>query len=178
MSDDGHLLAYSLDTTGFREYTLYVKDLRSGALLSDRIERVSSAAWAADSATLYHVTEDDAKRAYRLWRHRLGDPDDTLLWEEPDELFRLGVGARALALLSAPRATSHPGIVRPAQTRENGMLPRGARPRVRGDHGADFLHPHQCGRPQFPLVTRPGERARGWTEISPTARVMLEEVQY
>jgi oligopeptidase B len=28
-SDDGHLLAYTFDFTGFREYTLYVKDLRT-----------------------------------------------------------------------------------------------------------------------------------------------------
>src|SRR5215475_11139624 len=53
-SDDGRLLAYSLDYTGFREYTLFVKDLATGALLADRIEKVSSAAWAADPAVLFY----------------------------------------------------------------------------------------------------------------------------
>src|SRR4029453_15327734 len=92
ISDDGHLLAYTLDTSGFREYTLHVKDLRTGALLSDRIQPGPSGALrGGPPAPLFPVTEDDAKRAYRLWRHRLGDRDDVLLWQEEDELFRLGV---------------------------------------------------------------------------------------
>src|SRR5262249_544788 len=39
VSDDGHLLAYTTDLTGFREYTLYVKDLRTGDVLADRVAR-------------------------------------------------------------------------------------------------------------------------------------------
>ena len=93
VSDDGNLLAYSLDYTGFREYTLFVKDLRTAALLPDRVEKVSSVAWAADPAVVFYVTEDHAKRPYRLLRHRLGAKplQDALLYEETDELFRLGV---------------------------------------------------------------------------------------
>src|SRR5229473_5808795 len=68
VSDDSHLLAYSTDITGFREYTLYVKDLRTGALLPGTIEKVASVAWAADNATIFYVTEDEAKRPYRFWR--------------------------------------------------------------------------------------------------------------
>src|SRR5499426_4450819 len=65
ISDDGHLLAYSTDVTGFREYTLYVKDLRMGALLPVAIPKVASVAWAADNSTIFYVTEDEAKRPYR-----------------------------------------------------------------------------------------------------------------
>jgi oligopeptidase B len=39
VSDDNHLLAYSLDTTGFRQYTLHIKDLRTGETRPERIER-------------------------------------------------------------------------------------------------------------------------------------------
>ena len=46
VSDDGRLLAYSTDDTGFRQYTLFVKDLRTGELLDTRAERTGSAAWA------------------------------------------------------------------------------------------------------------------------------------
>ena len=49
VSDDNQLLAYSLDTTGFRQYTLQIKDLRTGEALPFRVERVTSAAWAADN---------------------------------------------------------------------------------------------------------------------------------
>src|SRR6266567_2157567 len=71
VSDDGRLLAYTTDLTGFREYTLYVKDLDTGALFPDRVEKVSAVTWAADGQTLFYVTEDEAKRPYRLHRHRL-----------------------------------------------------------------------------------------------------------
>src|SRR6185295_13641131 len=45
VSDDGRLLAYTTDLTGFREYTLYVKDLDTGVLLPDRVEKVSAVTW-------------------------------------------------------------------------------------------------------------------------------------
>lgn len=99
VSDDGRRLAYTTDVTGFREYTLHVKDLDTGALLPDRVENVSAVAWAADGETLFYVTEDEAKRPYRLFRHRLGARAD-LLQEEPDALFRLHVGrSRSLTYL-------------------------------------------------------------------------------
>lgn len=91
VSDDGNLLAYTADVTGFREYTLYVKDLRSGKLGNEKISRVQSATWASDNRTIFYVTEDLAKRAHKLWRHRLGESNDTLIFEEKDELFRVGV---------------------------------------------------------------------------------------
>ncbi len=53
VSDDGRRLAYTTDLTGFRDYTLHVKDLETGALLSDRVEKVSAVAWAADGETLF-----------------------------------------------------------------------------------------------------------------------------
>jgi oligopeptidase B len=91
VSDDNFLLAYSLDTTGFRQYTLQIKNLRTGETLPIRIERVTSAAWAADNRTLFYTIEDETtKRSYRLYRHVMGGSGpDTLLYEEPDERFRL-----------------------------------------------------------------------------------------
>src|SRR5262245_7215442 len=58
VSDDGNLLAYSLDTTGFRDYHLFVKDLRTGQVLPDKIGKVNQVAWAADNQTLFLVRED------------------------------------------------------------------------------------------------------------------------
>ncbi|HYE91167.1 MAG TPA: oligopeptidase B, partial [Terriglobales bacterium] len=56
VSDDGRRLAYTIDVTGFREYTLYVKDLVTGEVLPDRVEKVSTVAWSADDAVLFYVT--------------------------------------------------------------------------------------------------------------------------
>ncbi len=95
VSPDGHLLAYSTDNTGFRQYTLHIRDLRTGADLPDTAERVGSLVWAADSQTLFYTTEDEVtKRHDHLFRHRLGDPvgEDAVLYEEKDERFNLGVG--------------------------------------------------------------------------------------
>jgi oligopeptidase B len=91
VSDDGRYLAHALDTTGFREYTLAVKDLTTGILLPDQISHVTSAAWAADDRTLFYTVEDTAKRSYRLYRHRLGESSDDLVLEEHDERFDLAV---------------------------------------------------------------------------------------
>src|SRR5580698_204936 len=57
VSDDGNLLAYSTDNTGFRQYTLHVKDLRTGELLSERVERTGSIVWAADNRTRFYTIE-------------------------------------------------------------------------------------------------------------------------
>jgi oligopeptidase B len=93
LSDDTHLLAYSTDTTGFRQYTLYVKDLRTGAVLPEQVQKTTSFAWAADGRTLFYAVEDAAKRPYRVYRHVLGTPveKDALVFEEKDERFNVSV---------------------------------------------------------------------------------------
>lgn len=92
VSDDDNLYAYTTDVTGFRQYTLHVKDLTTGDVVADLAERVTSVEWAADNRTLFYVTEDPVtKRSDKLWRRTLdGEPE--LLLEESDELFRIGVG--------------------------------------------------------------------------------------
>jgi oligopeptidase B len=95
VSPDGKLLAYTTDNTGFRQYTLYIKDLTTGEVLADRAERVGSLVWAADSNTLFYSTEDEqTKRQDRLFRHRVGGAPsaDAEVFHEPDERFNLGVG--------------------------------------------------------------------------------------
>src|SRR6266850_4225215 len=57
-SDDGHLLAYSTDNTGYRQYTLHIKNLSTGELLPERIERVDNVTWTTDNKTIFYVTED------------------------------------------------------------------------------------------------------------------------
>ena len=87
VSPDGLWLAYSLDYSGFRQYTLYFKNLSSGKVLDDKMDKVDSIAWANDNKTLFYVTEDHAKRPYRLFRHVLGAAHDELLFEEKDEQY-------------------------------------------------------------------------------------------
>ncbi len=58
-SDDNHLLAYSTDTTGYRQFTLQIKDLRTGELLPEKFERVDDVVWSTDNKTLFFVTENE-----------------------------------------------------------------------------------------------------------------------
>jgi len=96
VSDDGNLLAYSTDTTGYRQYTLHVKDLRTGKTLSESIERTGSIEWASDNKTLFYTTEDAvSKRSDKFWRHVVGSDKNELLYEEKDDLFDVG-GGRSL----------------------------------------------------------------------------------
>src|SRR6202030_3290589 len=89
VSEDGNLLAYTTDNTGFRQYVLAVKDLRTGKLLPDHAERVGSVVWANDNNTIFYTVEDPTtKRQFKLYRHTVGSSDpDTLVYEEPDEKF-------------------------------------------------------------------------------------------
>jgi oligopeptidase B len=93
-SPDHSLLAYSTDYEGDEVFTLRVRDLTTGDDLPDEIPGVYyGATWALDNATLFYTVLNDAKRPWRLYRHRLGTPvaDDVLVFEEPDEAFYLGI---------------------------------------------------------------------------------------
>jgi oligopeptidase B len=94
VSDDGNLLAFSTDVTGYRQYTLQIKDLRTGQILPDKIERVTSAEWSNDGKYLFIGQEDDvSKRSDKIWRHEVGTADkNQLVFEEKDVLFNVGVG--------------------------------------------------------------------------------------
>ena len=89
-SDDGSSLAYSTDNTGYRQYALHVKNLRTGETLPDTALRTGSVVWAADNKTLFYTVENDAKRQYRLYRHVVGSSDpDPVVYEEKDDLYDL-----------------------------------------------------------------------------------------
>lgn len=93
VSDDGNILAFSTDTVGYRQYTLQFKDLRTGNILPDRIERVTSLSWASDNKRVIVVTEDDvSKRSDKMWLHEVGTDKTDLVYEEKDLLFNLGTG--------------------------------------------------------------------------------------
>ncbi len=92
-SDDGNLLAYSTDTTGYRQYKLQIKDLRTGELLPDSFERVGNVAWATDNKTIFFTTEDAVtKRSDKFFRHVLGSDKTDLVFDEKDELFDISAG--------------------------------------------------------------------------------------
>jgi len=93
VSPDNRIAAYGVDTRGRRFYDLHFLDLETGETLPDRIEDMTSNfQWANDSQTvLYAKQHPETLRSYRVFRHKLGSTDDTLVYEEEDETNYLGV---------------------------------------------------------------------------------------
>jgi len=156
VSDDNSLLAYSLDTTGFRQYTLQIKNLRSGETLPARRERVTSAAWAADNRTLFYTVEDETtKRSHRLYRHTLGsNQPDALLYEERDERFRVDIErtrSGALLLLTiASHTTSEVRFLTAAQPDGEFQLIS-----AREDNHEYYVEHHPWSAADLPPLSRP-----------------------
>ena len=92
VSDDHNLLAYAVDTTGYENYVIYFKDLRSGEYLSDTLIGCNDdIVWANDNKTVFYTTLGSVNIPNELWRHTLGDKqsDDTMVYHEDDDRFFL-----------------------------------------------------------------------------------------
>jgi oligopeptidase B len=179
VSPDHRLLAYSADTTGAESFTLFVKDLATGALFAESIEGTSpTAAWANDSRTLFYILLDDVRRPSRLFRHTVGTnpTGDALVHHEPDDAFFLDIhrtrSRRYLVLESASHSTSETRYLRADEPA--GEL-RVVEPRRHGveyavtHHGDRFYIVTNDGAPNFRLVAAPVEQPgrEHWTPVLP-----------
>ena len=174
-SDDGNLLAFSTDNTGYRQYTLQVKNLKTGELLPEKIERVDDIAWATDNKTLFYVTEDDVtKRNDKMFRHVLGTDKYELIYAEKDELFDIGVGRtrdKAMILLGAYSKTSNEFRYIPANDPSAAwktVLPRQADHEYDVDHRGDLFYIRtNKGAKNFRVVTAPvsDPSEKNWKEF-------------
>jgi oligopeptidase B len=93
-SDDHRLLAYSVDTEGDEDYSIFIRDLTTSELLPDRISgNLGAIVWANNNQTIFYVTLDPAKRPEKVWRHKLGSPssEDQLVFHEQDERFYISI---------------------------------------------------------------------------------------
>ncbi|MBE9491784.1 MAG: S9 family peptidase [Bacteroidetes bacterium] len=91
VSPDNKLLAFGVDTVSRRQYTIYVKDLETGDLLTEAIPKTTGyAAWANDNRTLFYTCKnDETLRPEKIFRHELGNniTDDKLVFFEEDEKY-------------------------------------------------------------------------------------------
>ncbi|MHB8503811.1 MAG: S9 family peptidase [Candidatus Acidiferrales bacterium] len=204
VSNNNQLLAYALDTTGFRQYTLHIKNLWSGRDFPEAMERVTSAAWAADNRTLFYTVEDaTTKRSHRLYRHTVGlDEPDALIYEETDERFRIEIGQTRsgafLMLVIASHTTSEvrflPAVqpdgefrvISPREANHEYYVDHHPNPLTREERGANphdaggyfFIRTNSGGR-TFRLMCAPvaDPRRAKWREIIPNRpEVMLAGV--
>ena len=190
VSDDGNLLAYTTDNTGFRQFTLAVKDLRTGKVLVDHAERVGSVTWANDNKTIFYTVEDaTTKRQYQLYRHTAGTTaSDPLVYEEKDERFDVyAAKTRSHAYVFLASASHTTSEVRYISANEPQAEWRVMEPRKQGveyypDHNGDFFYfrVNDTGR-NFRLVKAPVSHPgkANWKEVTPQrADVMLDDIDF
>ena len=190
VSDDGNLLAYTTDNTGFRQYSLAVKDLRTGKLLPDHAERVGSVVWANDNKTIFYTVEDDTtKRQYQVYRHTAGTSgSDKLAYEEKDEKFDVYAAKTRskayIVLFSASHTTSEARYLPAGEPAAEWkvMQPRKQGVEYYPDHNGNFFYirVNDTGR-NFRLVKAPvtDPRSQNWQEVVPhRANVMLEDTDF
>jgi oligopeptidase B len=174
-SDDGNLLAYSTDNTGYRQYTLQIKNLKTGELFPERVERVNNLAWATDNKTFFYVTEDAVtKRSDKFFRHVLGTDKTDLIYEEKDELFDIGAGRsrdKAMILVHAFSKTSTEARYLPANDPNAPLkivLARQPEHEYDVDHrGGMFYIRSNKGAKNFRIVTAPvsDPSEKNWKEF-------------
>ena len=187
ISDNSNLLAFSTDTTGFRQYDLFIKDLTTGKISEKVAERVTSVAWATDNKTLFYTTEDaTTKRTDKFLRHVLGSGKHDLLYEEKDELYRIFAGrtrSKGYIIVGAASSTTSEMRFLPANnpTAELKLiLPRKEGHEYYVDHNGDkfYIRTNDKGK-NFRLVTASVNdlKQENWKELIPYRKeVMLEDM--
>ena len=177
-SPDHRFLAFATDDKGSELYTVRIRDLETGALLPDEItDTRGPLVWAPDSRTLYYVRVDANHRPLYVYRHTLGETSDTLVFEEKDIGFYVGVAAtqsqRFILIDVHDHETSEVHVI---DGHKPGDAPRLIAARSKGHqyslehHGDDFIIvSNSNGAEDFRIVRTPiaAPGLDNWQEIVP-----------
>jgi len=88
-------LGYSLDTKGSEYYTIYIRDINTKKLITDKIEETSGGiTFSLDDQYIFYSKLDENHRPRKIYRHKLGTKvsGDQLIFEEKSEAFTVGIG--------------------------------------------------------------------------------------
>ena len=87
-------MGYSLDLKGSEYFTIYIRDISSGKLVTEKIEETNgSITFSLDDKYFYYSKLDEFHRARKIFRHKIGSSikDDELIFEEKNEAFTVGI---------------------------------------------------------------------------------------
>jgi len=87
-------LGYSLDTKGSEYYTIYIRDIKTEKLVTEKIEETSgNIAFSLDDKYIFYSKLDENHRPRKIYRHKLGTSikDDQLIFEEKSEAFTVSI---------------------------------------------------------------------------------------
>ena len=88
-------LGYSLDLKGSEYYTIYIRDIETGSLITEKIEDTSGGiTFSLDDKFIFYSKLDEHHRPRKIFRHKIGTPvkNDELIFEEKSEAFTVGIG--------------------------------------------------------------------------------------
>jgi oligopeptidase B len=178
VSPDGRSLAVLVDTTGYEDFELRVRDLATGRDLPDRIGDLGfGIAWASDNRTLFYSTTDSAKRNDRVWRHRLGTERkaDAEVYHDPDVAFDVYVNrTRSGAFIvvgSSSYTSSEYHVIDARKPDEAPRVVARRRPGVEYtiDHTGDrfIIHTNVDGQTNFALMQAAVNEPGRWEPLVP-----------
>lgn len=191
ISPNNKLISYAVDTVSRRKYTLYIKNLETGEIYSEKIRNTTGGGtWANDNKTLFYARKDaETLRSNQIFKHRLGTKakDDELVFVEEDETFHTYVynskSKRYIIIGSDSTLTSEYRIL--SADDPNGEF-KVVQPRIRGLEYS-IAHYREClyiltnkdGATNFKLMKTPVHNTgiENWEEVIPHREdVLLEDI--
>ncbi len=94
VSYNDKLLGYSLDLKGSEYYTIYIRNITTEKLLTEKIEETSgSITFSLDDQYFFYSKLDEFHRPRKIFRHKIGSSvkDDELIFEEKSEAFTVSI---------------------------------------------------------------------------------------
>ncbi|MES2578000.1 MAG: S9 family peptidase [Bacteroidota bacterium] len=95
VSPDNKFASFGIDIVGRRIYTIQIKNLETGEILSDKIENATgNSVWANDNKTIFYTRQDKVTlRSDKVFKHKLDTDaaDDVLVFNEKDDTFNVSV---------------------------------------------------------------------------------------
>ncbi len=192
ISPDNKLAVFSTDIVGRRIYDIQVKNLKTGKILADKIEKVSgNAVWANDNQTIFYSSQDEVTlRSDKIFKHKLGtnQADDVLVYFEKDETYNVEVAKsksrKYLAIESGSTLTTEYRILE--ADNPDGKF-RIFQKRVRGleyslSHYGDsfYIMTNKDNATNFKLMKtlETATAKENWTEVVPHREdVLLEDIE-
>ena len=192
ISPNNELVSYGIDTTGRRQYTLHIKDLKTNTVLEDEISNTTGGStWANDNKILFYTKKDETTlRSEAIYKHRLNSDQksDELIYEETDDTFGVSVyktkSKKYLVIVSYSTLTTEYQILN-ANTSDGDF--KVFQPRTRGleysiSHYEDsfYIVSNADGAQNFKLSKTSETQTEKpyWNDVIPHRKnVLLEEIE-
>ncbi|MDR2122699.1 MAG: S9 family peptidase [Flavobacteriaceae bacterium] len=189
ISPNNQLACFTVDTVGRRIYTIQVKDLTTGEIYSDILEKTTgNVVWANDNKTLFYSVQDSQTlRSSKIFRHTLGtsQKDDILIYEEVDETFTVSVAktkSQQYIVITSGSTLSDEYRIIPANTPDAEWKVFQEREReleYSFDHFGDFFYilTNKDSSTNFKLMKTPVDKTgkENWVEVIPHREDVLLE---